>query len=141
MNHFERNEAAINSRDADLLHRLSKLDSHFIQREVARNQATAARTLARLAMHPSYLVRSGVGRHSNADVQTLRWLSKDDDLRVRLAVASNRLCPTSVLTAMARDPLFLFFDLRRGVMAPKLKAALNARLEAAENGEFARKVA
>jgi hypothetical protein len=71
---------------------------------LARNPATPAAALARLALQSEPSVRAAVALRQDAPAEALARLARDPEPAVRLTVAANLRTAPSVLEALARDP-------------------------------------
>lgn len=94
---------ARSSRDPDLLAHAATSHDPCVRTAVARNQHSAARTLASLASDPDLPVRVSVASHPSTAPETLTLLAEDAEREVRLRVAWHPNTPAATLSVLARD--------------------------------------
>jgi hypothetical protein len=85
----------------------------------ARDSATSAEELARLATHPDSFVRRGVVGNKNIHPYTLGRLSEDPNSVVRATVAKNEATPRKTLIELSYDEdTYVLFSLARNGKCP-----------------------
>ena len=97
---------ALNSKNADLLEKLSSHDNICVRMMLAINKNITPSILEKLSQDSEYIVRKFVAANSNTSDTVLTLLSKDISFPVRLEVAKNKNTPSKVLTQLSKTPLF-----------------------------------